>query len=400
LTGDHAERQDPAGAIPGSAPLRLAAASGSVLAAVLLGWASLALWYNAPWPALAVAFPAFGAWVLWTRRRIAFAAAFLAVLVWFIALPPSHDRPWRPEVAVMPRALIDGDRVRLTGVRDFQYRSADDFTVHLTGVDFFLSNWTVGPVGHTFVSFLFDNAPPLSISIETRPEVGESFDPLGSLFKQFELIYVAGSERDIVGVRTNHRKEEVFLYRTIATADDARRLLAIYLERMNQLADRAEFYHLLSNSCTVNIVRYVRAVSAAPVRFNIRHFLNGWFDAYLYSVGGRARQQPAVRGAARAGAHQPGRAGGGRWSGLLPAPRTPPALAGWSGARPPRGGGAGRLRRCGSRLSRPRPARRLPGKFPGSDSSARPGPPHWPRGRPMPRGARRRAACRENPIRR
>lgn len=295
MTGDHAERQDPAGAIPRSAPRRLAAASGFLLAAVLLGWASLALWYNAPWPALAAAFLAFGAWALWTRRRAAFAAAFLAVLVWFIALPPSHDRPWRAEVAVMPRALVDGDRVRLTGVRDFQYRSADDFTVryeerelslaHLTGADFFLSYWTVGPVGHTFVSFLFDNAPPLSISIETRPEVGESFDPLGSLFKQFELIYVAGSERDIVGVRTNHRKEDVFLYRTIATPDDARRLLTIYLERMNQLADRAEFYHLLSNSCTVNIVRYVRAVSAAPVRFNIRHFLNGWFDAYLYSVG-------------------------------------------------------------------------------------------------------------------
>ena len=57
-------------------------------------------------------------------------ALFLGVVVWWIAIPPSHDRPWRPEVAVMPRAFIDGDRVRLTGVRDFDYRSRDDFTVH------------------------------------------------------------------------------------------------------------------------------------------------------------------------------------------------------------------------------------------------------------------------------
>lgn len=43
--------------------------------------------------------------------------------------PPSYDRHWRPEVAVMPRAAIDGDRVRLTGVRNFDYRSRCDFTV-------------------------------------------------------------------------------------------------------------------------------------------------------------------------------------------------------------------------------------------------------------------------------
>jgi hypothetical protein len=38
---------------------------------------------------------------------------------------------------------------------------------------FYVSYFMEGPVGHTFVSFIFDNAPPLSISIETRPEVGE-----------------------------------------------------------------------------------------------------------------------------------------------------------------------------------------------------------------------------------
>jgi hypothetical protein len=44
---------------------------------------------------------------------------FLGVVAWRISIPPSHDRNWRPEVAVMPRATIDGDRVRITGVRNF-----------------------------------------------------------------------------------------------------------------------------------------------------------------------------------------------------------------------------------------------------------------------------------------
>ena len=29
----------------------------------------------------------------------------------------------------MPRVIIDGDRVRITGFLNFEYRSTDDFTV-------------------------------------------------------------------------------------------------------------------------------------------------------------------------------------------------------------------------------------------------------------------------------
>ena len=155
---------------------------------------------------------------------------------------------------------------------------------HLSGLDFYVSYWREGPVGHTFLSFLFDDAPPLSISIETRPEVGEGFDPLASLFKQFELIYVVGDERDIVGVRTNHRGEAVYLYRLNTSAEDARRLFLIYLGRINELADRPEFYNLLSNSCTINIVRYANAAGREG-RFDIRHLLNGLVDGYLYHSG-------------------------------------------------------------------------------------------------------------------
>ena len=70
---------------------------------------------------------------------------------------------------------------------------------------------------------------------------------------------MVGDERDIVGVRTNHRGEPVYLYRLNTSADDARRLLLVYLTRINELADRPEFYHLLTNSCTINIVRYANA---------------------------------------------------------------------------------------------------------------------------------------------
>ena len=211
---------------------------------LLVSWASLAIYYsNLPWAwgrvVLAVVFAIFSVWALWLtpkpRLRVVWAGLFVLVLLWFLSISPSFDRPWRPEVAVMPRAIIDGERVRLTGFRNFDYRSTDDFTVrweerevslaHLTSVDLFISYWSVGPVGHTFVSFGFDNAPPVCISIETKPELGEGFEPIASLFKQFELIYVVGDERDLVRVRTNYRNEEVYLYRIQTPPEGARQPL-------------------------------------------------------------------------------------------------------------------------------------------------------------------------------
>jgi Domain of unknown function (DUF4105) len=281
----------------------LVAAIWFLFRATLVAWAALAIYYsNLPWAGLrlglALTFAMFAIWAVWLshdRRLLAvFVLLYLGVVAWWVLISPSHDRDWRPEVAVMPRVTVDGDRVRITGVRNFDYRSRDDFTVrwedrefllsHLTGLDFYVSYWKEGPVAHTFLSFIFDNAPPLSISIETRPEVGEGYNPLASLFKQFELVYVVADERDLVEVRTNHRGEAVYLYRLNTSADDARRLLLVYLERINELADRPEYYHLLTSSCTINIVRYANAAARAG-GFDIRHLFNGLIDSYLYHSG-------------------------------------------------------------------------------------------------------------------
>jgi hypothetical protein len=283
-------------------PGRLLKGLGQLGLILALAWAALAIYHSKlPWAplrlALALAFAAFAIWAIWLSRRPrvrwALAGLFVAIVVGWGFILPSHDRDWRKDVAVMPRAEIDGDRVRITGVRDFDYRSRDDFTVrykerevslsHLTALDFYISYWMPGPVGHTFLSFVFDDAPPINISIETRPEAHEGFDPLASLFKKYELIYVVGEERDIVGVRTNHRNEDVYIYRLRVPAESARRLFLVYLDRINELAEQPEFYHLLSNSCTINIVRYANLAGRTGT-FDLRHYLNGWVDRYFYDT--------------------------------------------------------------------------------------------------------------------
>lgn len=276
----------------------------NVIRIFLISWAALVLYYSViPWAwariALAVAFAGFSIWALWMSKRPkarwVFAGVFAAVFTYWLCVLPSNDRAWRREVAVVTRAVVNGDRVRITGFRHFNYRSADDFDARyeerevllsrIVSVDLFVSYWEVGPVAHTFVSFNFDDgSSPVCISIEARPEVGEQFAAVASMFKQFELIYVVGDERDLVRVRTHHRNEEVFLYRVRATPEAAQRLFRGYLDRMNNIAGKPEWYHLLSNNCTLNIIRVARAAGRRD-HFDHRYLLNGLIDRYMYGAG-------------------------------------------------------------------------------------------------------------------
>src|SRR5690606_29987445 len=44
------------------------------------------------------------------------------------------------------------------------------------------------------------------------------------------------------------------------------------------------WYHLLKNNCTLNIVRYANAAGREGRR-DLRHYLNGWADRYLFRAG-------------------------------------------------------------------------------------------------------------------
>ena len=279
---------------------------GSAACAIFLltGWATLAINFGGAggrWRALlGIAFVVLTicAWCFSRRHtkplRIMWSAAVISIFAWFVAIQPSHQRPLKREVAVLPRIEVAGDRGKITGVRDFEYRSRDDFDVRyqerqidladLTGVDLFISYWDDELMAHTFLSFVFDNAPPICVSIEARLEDGERFSALPSLFKRFELIYVVGEERDIVRVRTNHRNEQVYRYPIKTSPEAARRLFIVYAQKINQLAERPEFYHLLQNSCTANIVRNARAAGQKTPVFEGRFILNGLVDEYLYEA--------------------------------------------------------------------------------------------------------------------
>ena len=289
--------------------MRLARALSIGFAAIGVGlldvWAGAAVWVDGrtdpvAWIGLVTGV---GAGAILGRRtsrsgaRIALAAfPFVIVLGWWLSLQASNDRVWQPDVARLPRAKVDGDRLVIENVRNFSYRpGGDDIAeerwetrsydlAELRGVDLFMSYWGSPYIAHTIASWDFGDDRPLAISIETRKEEGEAYSAALGFFRQFELYYVVADERDVVGVRTNHRGETVRLYRTKARPELARAVLLDYLAEINELHEAPVWYNAATHNCTTTIRHHVRHVARGNP-FDWRILVNGRLDELGYERG-------------------------------------------------------------------------------------------------------------------
>jgi Domain of unknown function (DUF4105) len=275
-----------------------------ILFLALHSWALAALWIDGPGPLVRrIALVSVYAGVLLgsaliTRRfrppLLASLIPFAVVITWWILLSPSNDRDWMPDVVRLTSAEIDGDRLVIHNVRNFDYRSEDDYTerwetrtydlAKLRGVDFFLSTWGSPYIAHTIVSWDFGDGDHLAISIETRKERTESYSAILGFFRQYELYYVVADERDVIRVRTNYRGEQVRLYPLTTSREVARAVLLQYMDEINSLNSEPVWYNALTQNCTTTIRRNVRHVARGN-RLDWRILVNGRIDELGYERG-------------------------------------------------------------------------------------------------------------------
>jgi hypothetical protein len=262
------------------------------------------------------------------RARIAglgVATLTIAGAIVLATIQPRADRSWVPQHAITAHADVRGNSVRLHRLRNFSYTAEDRFTPayddraydldKLESVWFivtpFSAHWR-GPA-HTFVSFGFSDSQYVAISVEARREPGETYGPLTGLFKQFELIYVIGDERDLIGSRAAYGGYDVYLYPIRTTRERIRALFIEMLARSNALAARPEFYNTLANNCTSNVVDHVNHIAPRRVPRGIKTILPGYADDVAHSLGlidttitlDQARQRYRVNDRARRFATDP-----------------------------------------------------------------------------------------------
>jgi hypothetical protein len=285
----------------------------SLAIAAMAVWAGFAMWYRLPAGELgrAVACALFILFGLVTviayfsrfrfRALAVFAAAFAAILVWWSTIKPLGQADWAPDVARQVTGMRDGNLLTLKDVRDFEWRSDTDFTERWTTrtydlsnvetVDLFMSYWAGPKIAHVIISFGFSGGDHLAWSIEVRRRIGGEFSPVADLFKSNPLVIIAAEERDVVGVRSNVREEDVQIYRLKTSPDAARALLLEYVSDANALSTKPAFYNSITTNCTTTIVKMIRAVGD-PIPFDWRLIVNGYLPDYAYARGALDTRSP------------------------------------------------------------------------------------------------------------
>ena len=229
-------------------------------------------------------------------RPLACLICFCVVLVWWLSLKPSDNGDWQEDDARRAWGETAGDKITIHNVRNCDYRTETEYTdcwsdrtynlSDLRGVDFFFTNWGVRWIGHPIVSFDFGNNQHLAFSIEARYKKGQDYSAILGFFRQYELIFIAADERDVIRLRTNYRKdEEVYMYRTTATPDIARKFFLTYVNYLNHLRDHPEWYNAATKNCTTTLDSALSADLTNPMPWNYQLLLNGTLDELLYDRG-------------------------------------------------------------------------------------------------------------------
>jgi len=272
----------------------------AVIALACAVWAFGAIWYDAPLGAgnkiaaglAAIVFLCVFVFVRpWLLKLGTFGVAFAGILIWWLRLSPTNDADWQPDVAEKAWADVQGDEVTVHNVRNCDYRTESDYTPQwetrtvrlsqIAGLDLAITYWGSPLIAHPIVSFRFSDAPPLCFSIEVRKTIGQSYSAVRGFYRQFTLIYLLADERDVIRLRTNYRPgEDVYLYRTMATPDQARARFLEYLKTLNSLREKPRWYNAITTNCTTSIRAQRPPSQRTP--WDWRILANGKGDEMLY----------------------------------------------------------------------------------------------------------------------
>lgn len=237
----------------------------------------------------------------------------IGLTVYLHTLHPSNDRGWAPAFSKLNTVTINKDgSYTIHNFRDFTYSTSSvatrnwrEVTIRpedIESVSFYLSLFApkIPQIGHAFVSFRFTDGTTAAFSIEARREEGEQYTFRGGFLHAYELQYLWGTERDIVGQRVVYENQHIYRFPLELSKEQSQGLLRELVSETNTLAETPRFYDSLSANCTDLLAKIINKYNPGTLPYNIAWNLPGFSDSYLEGVGfiktdGLTREQLRVK---------------------------------------------------------------------------------------------------------
>lgn len=229
------------------------------------------------------------------RRYLLFIGQFLLCIGLMLGIAmllktPSNNHDFKIQNAKLPEATLENNLLSIKNIRDFSYSKNRKITEEnyinmqypvntLKQVWFGISHFDDFGLAHTFLSFEFEPQQFLAVSIEARiSKENDGYNPVNGLFRQYTKFILLGTERDIIGLRSDIRHEEVYLYPLKLSNIEQQALLLNVMRKVASLNDEPEFYNTLTDNCLTGLLNLAFDEPTFPWWLHWQLLLPGFSD--------------------------------------------------------------------------------------------------------------------------
>jgi len=236
---------------------------------------------------------------LYILTAIMIAAALFFAMI--LMKQPRGDREWSPalaEVAIFEQT--SASQYTLNNVRAWEYgldgalrkewETAAINTDQLSEIWFFIEPFVGTPLfAHSYLSFVFADdtgeRKTLSVSVEARKEAGEAYSAVGGIFREYELLYVWSTEKDVhsrIAIKLDHT---LYAYKMDLPHEQAKAIFEHFVTRTNRLAEKPRFYNTLHSNCTNELAKAVNEAFPGALPWHRSWVVTGRSAKWLHKLG-------------------------------------------------------------------------------------------------------------------
>lgn len=241
---------------------------------------------------------------MWKKRyHLALLIMEAAFAGYFITLTPQEqfrNVEFQRVFATVPEIkYLDNDRFEVINIRRNRYPDyydedapyndifeRDVFDMgKVASVQFAAVHWGgMDLVAHTMLNFKFTDGKELTVSVEPRTPVGVDREAFTCMCKQQQLLFILSDTQDLFELRSRVRGENIYIYETTFTPQEARKLLEYIIARCEKLYREPEFYDLIEDNCITALLPGFKA-ARPDLQWDARIIFNGFFDRLLWEQG-------------------------------------------------------------------------------------------------------------------